>query len=47
MDDDADWSPAGETIAFVRKDRVNPDPNNPTSAEIYAVDRPTGRGSCG
>ena len=37
VDDDSDWSPAGETIAFVRKDRVNADPNDPTSAEIYAV----------
>ena len=37
VDDDSDWSAAGDTIAFVRKDRVNPDQNNPTSAEIYAV----------
>ena len=38
VDDDSDWSPAGETIAFVRKDRVNADQNNPTTAEIYAVE---------
>ena len=38
VDDDADWSPAGETIAFVRKDRVNADPSDPRSAEIYAVE---------
>jgi TolB protein len=38
VDDDSDWSPAGERIAFVRKDRVNADQNNPTSAEIYAVE---------
>jgi TolB protein len=37
VDDDADWSPAGGKIAFVRKNRVNPDPNNPASAEIYVI----------
>jgi Tol biopolymer transport system component len=38
VDDDSDWSPAGDRIVFIRKDRVNPDPNNPTTAEIYAID---------
>jgi len=37
VDDDADWSPAGGKIVFTRKNRDNPDPNNPTSAEIYVI----------
>lgn len=37
IDDDADWSPLGEKIVFTRKSRVDPDPRNPTSAEIYLV----------
>jgi len=38
IDDDSEWSPVGERIVFIRKNRVNPDPNNPTSAEIYAIE---------
>lgn len=37
VDDDSDWSPAGDKIAFIRKNRTNSDINNPTSAEIYVV----------
>ena len=37
IDDDADWSPVGEKLVFTRKSRVDADPRNPTSAEIYAV----------
>jgi Tol biopolymer transport system component len=38
VDDDADWSPDGKRIVFTRKNRDDPDPNNPTSAEIYVID---------
>ena len=38
IDDDADWSPDGKWIVFTRKNRDDPDPNNPTSAEIYVID---------
>jgi len=37
VDDDSDWSQAEDRIVFVRKNRSNPDPNNPTSAEIYVI----------
>jgi Tol biopolymer transport system component len=37
VDDDVDWSPVGKKIAFIRKNRANPDQSNPTSAEIYVV----------
>jgi Tol biopolymer transport system component len=37
VDDDSDWSVDGR-IAFIRKNRSNPDINNPTSAEIYTVE---------
>ena len=37
IDDDADWSPVGKKIAFTRKNRDEPDPTNPTSAEIYTI----------
>ena len=30
VDDDADWSPVANKIVFTRKNRFNPDPNNPT-----------------
>jgi len=37
VDDDADWSPVGKKIAFTRKNRDEPDPTNPISAEIYMI----------
>jgi TolB protein len=37
VDDDADWSPVGDKIVFVRKNRVNSNQDNPTSAELYTV----------
>lgn len=37
VDDDSDWSQTEDRIVFVRKNRSNPDPNNPTSAEIYVI----------
>jgi Tol biopolymer transport system component len=43
IDNDPDWSPDGTKIAFTRHSTSDPDPNNPSDAEIYVIN-PDGTG---